>query len=239
MDFVLVSITALSLILALAMGVVLFTVLREDRQRSDARVAALAAASGKFDLPLSRRDTELPGEADRIVRTANELFAVSSEPSPWVRRVGVAAALAALVGGVGYVLLPASTAAPSGSAPVPQPVPLELLTLSHTQQPSGLTISGTVYNPRSAAAVSEVFAAAVLFGPDGNFLTSARAPLDFTTLRPGEESPFVIAVPVAGAVARYRVGFRGADGSVIAHVDRRADATAAQNAPSGGTPWAH
>src|SRR5262245_10753218 len=49
MDVVLVSITALSLVLAIAMGVVLFTVLREDRQRSDARVAALAAASARFD----------------------------------------------------------------------------------------------------------------------------------------------------------------------------------------------
>jgi hypothetical protein len=240
MDFVLVSITALSLILALAMGVVLFTVLREDRQRSDARVAALASASAKFDLPLLRRDAEGLGERDGIVRTSNELFAVSTEPSPWVRRLGVAVALAVVIGGVAYVVLPARSANSSpASAAAPQNPPLELLTLNHTQQPSGLTISGTVYNPRTGAPVSQVFAAVVLFGPDGSFLTSARAPLDFTTLRPGEESPFIITIPVAGVVARYRVGFRGADGSVIAHVDRRADATAAQNAPSGGTPWAH
>ena len=50
MDFVLVSITALSLILAIAMGVVLFTVLREDRQRSDARVAALARGVGQSSI---------------------------------------------------------------------------------------------------------------------------------------------------------------------------------------------
>ena len=87
--------------------------------------------------------------------------------------------------------------------------------------------------------MSQVFAAVVLFGADGNFLTSARAALDFTTLRPGEESPFVVTVPTAAAVARYRVGFRSADGSVIAHVDRRADATAAQSGQSGGAPWAH
>jgi hypothetical protein len=237
MDLVLVSITALSLILALAMGVVLFTVLREDRQRSDARVAALAATSAKFDLPLATREAELL-EPDQVAGTARDLFAVGAEPSPWLRRLGVAAALAVVVGGLGYVVLPARPAAPA-AAGAASPVPLELLTLKHTQQPSGLTISGTVYNPRGATQVSEVFAAAVLFGPDGNFLTSARAPLDFTTLRPGEESPFVITIPVAGVVARYRVGFRAADGSVIAHVDRRADATAAQNAPSGGTPWPH
>ena len=239
MDFVLVSITALSLILALAMGVVLFTVLREDRQRADARVAALAAASARFDLPLSHRQPEPAREPDQVVHTSSELFAVNGEPSPWVRRLGVAAALAVVIGGVGYVLLPARTAAPAAPAATARNLPLELLTLSHTQQPSGLTISGSVYNPRGAAPVSQVFAAAILFGPDGNVVTSARAPLDFTTLGPGEESPFVITVPLAAAVARYRVGFRLADGSVIAHVDRRADATAAQNAPSGGTPWAH
>lgn len=240
MDVVLVSITALSLLLAIAMGVVLFTVLREDRQRSDARVATLAASSARFDLPVTPRGAEPRREPDQIVRTSNELFAVSTEPSPWVRRLGVAVALAVVIGGVAYVVLPARSANPSAaSATETQNPPLELLTLSHTQQPSGLTISGTVYNPRGAAPVSQVFAAVVLFGPGGNFLTSARAPLDFTTLRPGEESPFVVTVPVAAAVARYRVGFRGADGSVIAHVDRRADATAAQNAPSGGTPWAH
>ena len=165
---------------------------------------------------------------------------MSTEPSPWGRRLGVAVALALVFAGVAYVAVPAKSANPSTpSAAAPQAPPLELLALNHTQQPSGLTISGTVYNPRGGAPVSQVFAAVVLFGPDGNFLTSARAPLDFTTLRPGEESPFVIAVPVAAAVARYRVGFRSADGAVIAHVDRRADATAAQSAQSGGTPWAH
>lgn len=240
MDVVLVSITALSLILAIAMGVVLFTVLREDRQRSDARVAALAAASARFDLPLTPRAVEAQREPDEIVHTSNELFAATPEPSPWARRVGVAAALALVFGGVAYVAVPARIAdPPATSAAAPGTAPLELLTLNHAQQPSGLTISGTVYNPRGGAPVSQVFAAAVLFGPDGNFLTSARAPLDFTTLRPGEESPFVIAVPVAGAVARYRVGFRSADGSVIAHVDRRADTTAAQSAQPGRTPWAH
>ena len=239
MDVVLVIITALSLILAIAMGVVLFTVMREDRQRSDARVAALAAASARYDLPITPRGAESLREPDEIVRTSNELFAANAEPSPWPQRLGLAVALVVVIGGVAYVALPAGSASPSAlPAAAPQNPPLELLTLSHTQQPSGLTISGTVYNPRVGAPVSQVFAAVVLFGPDGSFLTSARAPLDFTTLRPGEESPFVITVPVAATVARYRVGFRGADGSVIAHVDRRADATAAQNAGAGGAPWA-
>jgi len=238
MDVVLVSIAALSLIIAIAMGVILFKVLREERQRSDARVAMLAAASARFDLPLVVREPEIVQEPAPVTQAPGELFAVADGQSPWGRRAGVAAALAAVMTVAGYALLPAKGGAPE-LATAAQSQPLELLSLTHTQQPSGLTISGTVYNPRSGAPVSQVFAAAILFGPDGNFLTSARAPLDFTTLRPGDESPFVIPVPVSGAVARYRIGFRAADGSVIAHIDRRADGTTAKNGPAGSTPWAH
>ena len=238
MDVVLVSIAGLSLFLAIAMGAVLFSVLREDRRRSDARVAALAAASATFDLPLAVAEREAPREPGPVTVRPGELFAVGAESSPWASRFGVAAALAVVLAAAGYLLLPARMAAPAAAATaVPQP-PLELLALTHTQQPSGLTISGTVYNPRGGTPVSQVFAAAILFGPDGNFLTSARAPLDFTTIAPGQESPFVVSVPVSGTVARYRVGFRSADGAVIAHVDRRADGTAARHAPAGSTPWA-
>ena len=81
---------------------------------------------------------------------------------------------------------------------------------------------------RATAPLSRVVATAFLFGPDGTFLTSSRAPLDFTTLAPGVESPFVVSVPVSGAVSRYRVGFRTDDGRVISHVDRRAPESLAQ-----------
>jgi hypothetical protein len=50
----------------------------------------------------------------------------------------------------------------------------------------------------------------------------------------------VIKVPVSGTVSRYRVGFRGPDGTVIAHVDRRTDGTAALNERStGNASWVH
>ena len=55
------------------------------------------------------------------------------------------------------------------------------------------------------------------------------APLDFTVLRPGDESPFLISVPVQRPVARYRVGFRDEEGRIIGHVDRRAGGTIARS----------
>jgi hypothetical protein len=100
-------------------------------------------------------------------------------------------------------------------------VPLDLLSLRHTPQEDGLTIAGVVQNPRASVPLSGVTATAFLFTQDGRLLASGRAPIDFPLLRAGDESPFVVKVAVRGNVARYRIGFRGADGRVIAHVDRR------------------
>ena len=70
-------------------------------------------------------------------------------------------------------------------------------------------------------AVARIAAVVFTFDRDGSFVTSARAPLDFTTLEPGDESPFVVTIPNVGDVGRYRVSFR-TDAGVVRHVDRRA-----------------
>jgi hypothetical protein len=105
---------------------------------------------------------------------------------------------------------------------------LDLLSLDHAQKPDVLTITGLVQNPNGGAPLSNIAATAFLFGADGTFLASGRAPLDFASLRPGAETGFVINVPVNVPVARYRVGFRGEDGRIIGHVDRRLSATIAR-----------
>ena len=236
MDVLLIGIAALALILAIGMGLILFKVLNDERQRSDARVAALAAAASSIDLPLSSQDADvtLP---DHVV-SRSDLFTAADEASPWPRRAAVAAALAVAVGIGGYAIAAWSGRALPATVPA---APLELLSLKHTQESGTLTVSGSVRNPRTGVPQAQVFATAVLFGPDGNFLTSGRAALDFTSLAPGDESPFVIAVPVNGTVARYRVGFRAPDGSVIAHVDRRADSTVARQHSQvpRSTSWPH
>jgi hypothetical protein len=103
-----------------------------------------------------------------------------------------------------------------------------LLSLRHLQESDRLVISGVVQNPRNGAPLTRVVATAFLFGANGAFLTSSRAPLDFTTLAPGVESPFVVNVPVTGTVTRYRIGFRTEDGRVISHVDKRGPDALAQ-----------
>ena len=71
-----------------------------------------------------------------------------------------------------------------------------------------------------------------LFDAQGGFITSARTGVDFRSLSPGDESPFVLAVDAPGNVARYRVSFRTDDG-VVPHIDRRGDT---QTPASGEVP---
>ena len=109
-------------------------------------------------------------------------------------------------------------------------LPLGLLSLAHEQTADTLIVSGLVQNPPSASARTGVQATLLVFGEDGALLATARAPLDFSTLAPGDESPFVIRVASTGA-ARYRVGFRGSRDETIAHVDRRNPTLARKEAP--------
>lgn len=238
MDQVLVSITAVSLLLAIAMGLIVLKLLREERLRSDARARLLAAATASdpaFDLELAS-----PASASRLRAddgaAIGELFAAPEAESPWLRRAAVAAAVAVVVALSGYAI--SRTGETAAAVATAQP-PLELLALSHAQHDGVLTITGTLKNPGGAAPVANVVASAFLFGPDGSFLTSGRSPLDYATLAPGDQSQFVISVPVTKTVSRYRVGFRRADGSVVAHVDRRAGSESVSHAePARSTPWA-
>jgi len=112
----------------------------------------------------------------------------------------------------------ASIAAPAAAVAGP----LSLVSLRHEQGTDGtLVISGVVKNPSDSIARERLFAAASLLDKDGALVATARAPLDFTLLAPGEESPFVVRVTGAAGVARYRVGFRDDGGAAIPHLDRR------------------
>lgn len=240
MDLVLVSITAVSLVLAIAMGLIVLKLLREERLRSEARAALLAAATASEPSLELRPASTPPGTRPRLddAAPAGELFAVAETESPWLRRAGVAAALAVFVAVAAFALTRGGTPPAGGTnAAIAQHPPLELLALDHVQQNGVLTITGTVRNPGTAPPAAHVAASAFLFAPDGTFLTSGRAALDYATLAPGDQSQFVINVPVTRPVGRYRVGFRGADGQVVAHVDRRAGESASNAGSSGSTPW--
>jgi hypothetical protein len=265
MDTTLVTVTVLSMGMAAALSVIVWRLLRDERRRSEARVAALTEAAFPATTPAippvalraaeskppTRSYEETPvvsafrrNSTDDLLlhpestpATASALFVEPVRTSPWGNRFVVMAGLA-LVGA--SVVLFALTAARPGAAAAPKnpaaaPVAeratagLELLSLRDSRDAGSLKITGMVQNPRTGVLLTRVAVTTYAFDDKGAFLASGRALLDVTSLAPGDESPFVVTVPVSGTVARYRIGFRGEDGRVIAHVDKRQQSPMAAN----------
>jgi hypothetical protein len=260
MDTTLVTVTLLSMGMAAALSVIVWRMLRDERQRSEARVLALtqraAQTPAQGSAPATRETRDVgpetradrPAAGDLILRgtppAAEEMFVERETASPWGRRFAVMTGLAlVLASGIllaltardrtGAQAQPATAiSAAAGSqqgANTASTIGLELLSLRDSRQPASLTITGLVQNPRGGAPLSRVTVTAYAFDDKGSFLASGRAPIDVAALAPGDESPFVVSVPVTDAVARYRIGFRGEDGRVIAHIDKRQQAPVAVN----------
>ena len=229
MNTILLLTTICAVMVAVAAGMALVLAYRQEKRRSEARVMALQQMAAEVDDPIAPASIAFDDfDTGNEVTPLRPMFTGEREPAPWGRRLAAAAAMASVVFVAGYVLLPRGAEAPARSSGSTTPAPLELLSLRHTPEAGRLVITGLVQNPRTGAPLTRVVATAFLFGADGTFLASGRAPLDFSTLAAGDESPFVVAVPVKSPVARYRVGFRSEDGQVIAHVDRRAAGTLAR-----------
>ncbi len=211
---------------------------------------AAARFAGLDDAPLDRMDAAVAA-AEPVwdaMRAAPARGAVSrSPPSPqvaihfgaadeprapgrrWIALAGVAAVMI-LGAGVGYGAMAtdmfaaigrATTASASGAAAA-SAEPLQLLSLKHATDETGtFVLTGLVQNPASGRPLRGVVAVVYLFDQQGRYFAGGKTSIEVTALHPGEESPFVVRVPDATGVARYRVGFRLQDGGVVAHVDRR------------------
>ena len=287
MTLALVVVTLASLAMAAVLLVLVWRLLREERRRSAARVAALeagirgvtaadigseapvltpispapmsasrpataapvaAADAGAprrvtvGDDPLSRPlDSGLSDRpAARLVPPHADLFGTSGRPARASRNLGLIAAIGVLIVGTAVSLAvlssrtetrPALAAADRHAATTVATTsasPLELLSLRHRRDGEALSITGVVRNPVNGGRVQNLTAVVFLFDRDGGFLASGRAPIDYTTLVPGDESPFVVTVKEPGAVGRYRVSFR-TDDKVMPHIDRREDIAVARS----------
>ncbi|MGH9410084.1 MAG: FxLYD domain-containing protein [Vicinamibacterales bacterium] len=230
------SVTLISMAMAIALSAIVWRMLRDERQRSLARVKTLTTFANASPRTLASDSlydrSMIASVADDFPllessRTEPALFSGSGARSPWIGRVGIIACLALAVAAV--KLLPAAhrdrfvaSAGPSTSAAAtPVAAPLELLSLRDAHEGGSFSIKGLVQNPADGATLAHVEATAIAFDEGGTFVASGRALLDVPTLAPGDESPFLVTMPVAANVARYRIAFRTDDGRVIAHVDRR------------------
>jgi hypothetical protein len=239
MTFTLSIITVLSIATTGALLLYVARLLVLERERSEARVAALAVsirADGRRG-PASVEVLPAPAAAAAaepgLSFGPRPLFSQEADAErPGTRRWTFAfVAAAVLAGSVALALLTASrenssaTASPShASATEPaqssDATALELLSLRHARDNHALTISGLVRNPHGAAPRAHTDVVVLTFDHAGTFITTVRASLTDADLRGGAESPFSVTIPDGERINRYRISFR-AGNQVLPHVDRR------------------
>jgi hypothetical protein len=252
MDTVLLGITVLSLIVALVMSVTAWRLMRDEKSRSAARIAALStAAAGDVaanqfpELPIAEPTVEhrvarapwkpaapiappvsVEMPEPTVIHSTGFLGSTSIEHDNGGRQRSLAIAafvLFALMSG-GLVWMMSGPEGTSAVAVGPNS-PLELVSLSHARQSEKLAVSGLVRNPVSGKPVERLSAVVFLFDRAGTFVSSSRAHVDFLKLGAGDESPFVVSIDAPATVSRYRVSFRTDDG-VVPHIDRRGESPA-------------
>ena len=247
----LLLVTLSSMLLAAIMTAIAWRVAHDERRRSDARVAALAAeihggAAVKTipDLAIRRapESTAIAAAPARGTAAAAHLFEPPSGYATGSRFGVVAAAGVLVVAGAAAAIVvfsgsrgtatAASENAVAHAATVTERArgangantaarePLELVALSHERQGNQLIVRGVVRNPPSGVGVDKLTAVVFLVGRNGGFLTSGRAAVASPVLSPGGDSTFLVTVPDAADVTRYRVSFR-TDDQIVPHVDRR------------------
>jgi hypothetical protein len=202
---------------------------QEERRRSKARVAALSAA---IDAVESASSDPPPRQAAVAV---SSLFApepsAAAQGGPVIAvAVGVAMAVALIVvvamsnrgttAGAPAEIAPLAAQAPPAAAA--QAAPLELISMRHERNGDAFKVSGLVRNPRRGGTMTRVTAVVFAFDRAGAFVASGSAGLDFTSIEPGDESPFVVTIPGVSDIGKYRVSFR-TEAGVVRHVDRRAE----------------
>jgi hypothetical protein len=233
MTILLVLMTAAATLAAVSLGLLLLGARRDERRRSEARVAALTLAAGgpfdsnandageptAFDAPIFAGP---PEPATGLLASA-DLFEAHDSVSPWRARLGIAAALAVAFAGLVLGAVAASQGgtrpAQEASAPAAAPAPLSLADLRYSRAGGVVTVSGSV--EAAGGPPSGVSAAVSLFDAAGQLVAGGRAPLQPARLDAGARASFSVSVPVAAAVARYRVSFVDPAGRTIPHVDGR------------------
>src|SRR6185503_12071173 len=167
----LLVLSIIAIVVAIAAMAYAWRIARTERLRSDARVAALAAA---IDETSEGADTTPMFE--RAPRSG-----LQGRP---LLKLGVGFAMAVLV--IVLVAMNSDRHGPSAEEQETAAAPeqahaapaLELLSMRHTRTADNLTVTGLVRN-QSAADTSAITAVVFVFDREGGFVASGRAPLEF------------------------------------------------------------
>ena len=210
-------VTFVALVIAVVMSAIAWRVVSNEGMRSAARVAALAAEMRDAD-----RSHDLPLRTNAAPAALVPMFAtVSNEGRN--SRLMLLTAIVLIGGAVGASLVlfaPFGSQTAPSTAQVSQTLPLQLIALGHEREADSLVVRGVLRNPSNGAEVDALTAVVMLFNHDGGLIGSGRAAVEASKLLPGGETAFVVTVPGAGNVDRYRVSFRNNE-HVVPHVDQR------------------
>ena len=243
MEITLIAVTLLSLFLAISMGVVAWRLVEEERRRSDARLAALAAdmrsgrgsSSGQGSEPVVPEPPNDVADDDGPAAGVEGLFSPPHESTStgWTRLAAMGGAAVVVLSVVAATLL-LSGSDDGDAAATAEDVrpPLDLIALGHTEEGPFLDISGSVRNPATGAEVERLSVVALAFDEAGTLIATRRTPVEVPALAAGADSPFVVRLVAAG-IRRYRISFL-LDGTPVSHIDRRP--AVPMPAPTGGPP---
>jgi len=216
----------------------------DARRRDVARAALLrhAATTDNWDdrldhlEPRGHFESTPPVEPIGEVTAIDTMFAAETRPpaapkQSWIAVAAVCIVIALVAATVTARRSDTPTAtevvtapAPKTEAPVPSAVvPISLKALTHARERSGdLTVTGTVQNPAGGAALDHLMAVVDAIDGADQVVATVTSGVDAPMLMAGDTTRFVVAIPRADDVARYRVRFRLRDGSAIEHRDARA-----------------
>lgn len=242
MEITLIAVTLLSLFLAISMGVVAWRLVEEERRRSDARLAALAAElrggqDSSSDPGSEPFVPELPAAdvaaADGPAAGVEGLFSppLDSTSTGWTRLAAIGGAAVVVLSIVAATLLLSGSDDGDAAATAEDArTPLDLIALGHTDEGPFLDISGSVRNPAAGTGVDRLSVVALAFDEAGTLIATRRTPVEVPALAAGADSPFVVRLVAAG-IRRYRISFLVND-TPVSHIDRRP--AVPMPAPTGG-----
>jgi hypothetical protein len=214
----------IALISTLSVAVVVLAVMtflraRADRRRSDARVAALAAAIDDTrwtpGLGIGADSDFMPESPAAVSLVVPDVERPSRLPAFAGAALVVVAASTLL-----FVGMNRGSRAPR-ETPTPMASSIELLSMRHSLDRETLIVSGLVRNPTTSGTPGLSAVISVL-GQDGQVVARGESALDSVVLGPGKETTFRVSVSDVVDPGRYRVAF--VNGSqIVPHVDRRSD----------------
>jgi len=215
----------IALTFALGLAVVVLTtvtvyLVRLERRRSDARVAALASA---IDNPRWATGVEDEGreQEDGVISPWVMSLVVPDVERPSRAPAFAIAALVILAAGALLAVGMSGGSRASRHASAVSATSIELVSMRHAMDGETLIVSGLVRNP-TATTTPALSAVVSVVGRDGRVIAHGESQLDPTVLGPGKETTFRVTVPQVGDPGRYRLAF--VNGSqIVPHVDRRSD----------------